>query len=56
LLAEHEKLDEVLDFTATTENISVTNILLVLNSKHSSYWEENSLSPSQNQDKQHNYY
>jgi len=26
---------------ATTENISVINILLVLNWKHSRYWEEN---------------
>jgi len=25
----------------TTENISVTNILLILHSKHSSYWEKN---------------
>ena len=35
-------------FIATTENISVINILL-LNPKHSSYWEENSLYPSWNQ-------
>jgi len=40
-LAEYEKLEEVLDFIATTENISVINILLLLNPKHSSYWEEN---------------
>jgi len=39
--AECEKLEKVLDFIATTENITVTNILLVLNSKHSSYREEN---------------
>jgi len=39
--AEHEKLERVLDFIATTENISVINILLLLNPKHSSYWEEN---------------
>jgi len=37
--AEYEKLDEVLDFIATTENVSVINILLILNQKHSSYWE-----------------
>jgi len=36
-LAEHRKLDKVLDFLATTENISVTNILLVVNPKHNSY-------------------
>jgi len=39
--AEHEKLEKVLDFIARTENISVINILLLLNPKHSSYWEEN---------------
>ena len=33
--------EKVLDFLATTENISVTNILLSLNPKHSTYWEEN---------------
>jgi len=38
-LAEYEKLEKVLDFIATTENFSVINIL-VLNPKHSSYWEE----------------
>jgi len=27
--------------SATTKNISVINILLLLNPKHSSYWEEN---------------
>jgi len=47
-LAEYEKLEKVLDFIATAENISVINILLVLNPKHSSYWEENY--PRQNQD------
>jgi len=31
---------KVLDFIATAENISVISILLVLNPKHSSYWEE----------------
>jgi len=41
LLAEREKLEKVLDITATTANISDTNILLVLNPKHRSYWEEN---------------
>jgi len=40
-LAEYEKLEKVLDFIATTENISVINILLMLNPKHCSYWEEN---------------
>jgi len=40
-LAEHEKLEKVPDFIATTENISVIIILLVLKPKHSSYWEEN---------------
>jgi len=32
---------KVLDFIAATENINVINILLALNPKHSSYWEEN---------------
>jgi len=32
---------KALDFTTTTESMSVNNILLVLNPKHSSYWEEN---------------
>jgi len=36
-LAEYEKLEKVLDFVATAENISVINILLVLNPKHSRY-------------------
>jgi len=40
-LAEHGRLERVLDFTATIENISVINILLLLNPKYSSYWEEN---------------
>jgi len=40
-LAEHGRLENVLDFIATTKNISVINILLVSNPKHSSYWEEN---------------
>jgi len=48
--AEYEQLEKVLDFTATTENMSVINILLVLNLKHSSYWEENQLYPSCSQD------
>jgi len=39
--AEYDKLKKVFDFLATIENISVINILLVLNPKHSSYWEEN---------------
>jgi len=38
-MAEYEKLEKVLDFIATTKNISIINILLVLNSKHSIYWE-----------------
>jgi len=41
LLAEHGRLEKVLDFIVTTENVSVINILLVLNSKHRSYSEEN---------------
>jgi len=40
-LAEHGRLEKVLDFIATTESISVINVLLVLNPKHSNYWEEN---------------
>jgi len=40
-LAEREEVEKVLDFLATTKNISVINILLVLNPKHSSCWEEN---------------
>jgi len=32
---------KVLEFLAMTENISVINILLTLNAKHSNYWEEN---------------
>jgi len=39
-IAEHGRLEKVLDFLATTENISVINTLLLLNPKHSSYWEE----------------
>jgi len=36
LLTEYENWKKkVLDFIATTENLSVTNILLVLNPKHS---------------------
>jgi len=31
---------KVLDFIATTANISVINILLVLNLKYNSYWEK----------------
>jgi len=44
--AEQERPEKVLDFIATAEDISVINILLVLNPKHSSYWEENELYPS----------
>jgi len=36
-LAESKKLEEVLNFITTTKNISVINILLVLNPKHNSY-------------------
>jgi len=32
---------EVLDFLATAKPVSVTNILLILKPKHSTYWEEN---------------
>jgi len=40
-LAEHEKLKKVFNFIAKTKKISVINILVILNPKHSSYWEEN---------------
>jgi len=46
-------MEKALDLIATTENISVISILLVLNPKHSSYWGEN---PSRNQDKGFNIY
>jgi len=36
-LAEYEKVERVLDFIATTENISVINIFLILNPKHRTY-------------------
>jgi len=39
--AAHGKLEKVLDFIARTKPISVIKALLVLNPKHSSYWEEN---------------
>jgi len=32
---------KVLDFLLTTKNISVINILLMVNPKYSTYWEEN---------------
>ena len=48
--AGYEKLEEVLDITATTKTISVSNILLLLNPKHSSYWGENECYPNWNQD------
>jgi len=38
--SEYEKLEKVFDFIVTSENVSL-NILLLLNPKHSSYWEEN---------------
>jgi len=34
-------LEKVLDFLATTNIISVINILLVINPEHRRYWEEN---------------
>jgi len=40
-LAEYGRLEKVFDFLAATKNISVINILLILNLKHSSYWEKN---------------
>jgi len=39
-LAEHGRLEKVLDFLATTRTISILSIL-VLKPKQSSYWEEN---------------
>ena len=39
--AEQGRLEKVLNFIATTENLSVISILLVLPPKYSSYWEEN---------------
>jgi len=32
-------MKNVFDFLATTENISIINIILVLNPKHSGCWE-----------------
>ena len=49
-LAERWRQEKALDFSATTENIGVINILLILNPYCSSYWEENLVYPSQNQD------
>jgi len=40
-LATYETLGKGLDFIATIENISVINILLILNPKHNRYQEEN---------------
>jgi len=40
-LAEYRRLEKVLYLLATTENINAINILLVLNPKHSSYWDGN---------------
>jgi len=40
-LDEYKKLEKVLDFIATTENIGVINSRLVLNSKLNSYCKEN---------------
>jgi len=39
--AEYEKGEKVLEFIATTKNVNVINIMLLLNPNHSSYWEEN---------------
>jgi len=39
--AEHGKLEKVLNFLAKVKNISVINMVLVLNPKHSSYREGN---------------
>jgi len=39
--AHQLKLEKVLDFIGMTENINVFSIVVVLNPKHSSYWEEN---------------
>jgi len=41
------RLERVLDFLAETKNINTTNILLVPNSKHSSYWEEINSTPAE---------
>jgi len=49
-LAGHGSQEKLFEFSAKTDNISVINILLVLNPKHSTYWEENWLYPSRNQD------
>jgi len=35
--AEYEKLEKVLDFLATTIDVRIINILLIVNPKHSSY-------------------
>jgi len=40
-LVEYKKLEKFLDLISTTENIRVINILLLLNLKYSSDWEEN---------------
>jgi len=49
-LAEHGRLENALDFLATAKTIGVINAALVLNPKHSSYREENSLYPRQSQE------
>jgi len=41
LIAEYGRLEKVLNFLATTKNISVINILVMLNLKYSSYWKQN---------------
>jgi len=41
LLAEHGRLEKVFNFIATTEHAGVINMLLLLNPKHSNFWEEN---------------
>jgi len=40
-LAELGRLEKVLDFIATIENISVISVLLILYPNHSTYMEEN---------------
>jgi len=37
LAPEYKKLEKVVDIIATTKNLRIINILLILNPKHSSY-------------------
>jgi len=41
LSAVYQKLEKTLNFIATTKTVSIINIFLLLNLKHSSYWEGN---------------